>query len=503
MEPCLAAKGVSKRFAGAIALNGVDFDLFPGEVHALIGENGAGKSTLINILTGVLSPDAGELRVNGAERRFASTHEARNAGIHVIHQELAFVPHLDVATNLALGDIPTRAGRLGRLLGLVDLPEMRRRAAQALERVGSPVSGETPAGQLSVAQLQLMEIARSLTGDFRIIFFDEPTSSLGNAERDRLFQHVRRMVEAGIGVVYTSHRMDEILELADRVTILKDGSVVDRGPAKGFDIDRIVHGITGRTIRPTKRVTGVPGDAVLELADLHAPPAVQSVDLSLRAGEIVGIAGLIGAGRTELAECIYGVRDFTGSIRVGGRSVSPRSPAEALKLGIAFMTEDRKTAGLFHDLPAGTNIAVGALRRPETARQFLVGRQWLRRGRIADLCSRLTRQTDIRPPDPNLKAGRMSGGNQQKVVFARLIASKPRILIVDEPTRGVDVAAKAQIWSIIHALADQGVGVLAISSDVQELVGNVDRALVMRRGRIVAELPGKDVTEEEITRYAV
>lgn len=503
MQKLIEAHGITKRFASIQALKGVDFDLLPGEVHALIGENGAGKSTLINILTGVLVPDAGELLVDGESQAFNSPHDARRKGIHVIHQELAFVPHLDVATNLALGNIPVGDGALSRLFGIVDRAEISRRADRALGAVGHPVDCSALVRNLGVAQLQLIEIARALNGEFRIIFFDEPTASLGSAERDQLFEHIRRLLKAGIGVVYTSHRLDEILELATRVTILKDGAVVGRGPAHDFDLDRIVRSITGGSIRKMRRSKRKAGEVVIEVIGLSSLPIVEDVSLAMREGEIVGLAGLIGAGRTELAECLFGARSFSGEIRLHGKPVHPQSPAEAIELGIAYGTEDRKAAGLFHYLSIGANFTVGALVRSTTAHEYVSARQWLRRDKLTELTRRLIASLQIRPPEPLLMAGTMSGGNQQKVVLGRLVAGRPRILVLDEPSRGVDVAAKAQIWTLIHQLADEGVAILAISSDIRELVGNVDRALVMRRGRLVADIAGNAVNEEGITRHAV
>jgi ABC-type sugar transport system ATPase subunit len=504
MPKLIEAHGIIKRFPGVTALKGVDFDLLPGEVHSLVGENGAGKSTLVNILTGVLPPDEGELRVGGEPVRFDSPYDARLAGIHVIHQEVAFVPHLDVATNLALGSLPLRRGRLSRLLGIVDREELVSRAERTLATVRSRIDAGTPAAQLSVAQTQLLEIARALDGDFRIILFDEPTSSLGPAERDELFAHIRHLRQSGIGVLYISHRLDEVLSLADRITVLKDGTVVASGPADRFDLDEIVRLMTGSAVRATTATTRVGGDLLLEVSGLASPPQIDGAELSLRRGEIVGLAGLVGAGRTELAECIYGQRPFTaGEIRYEGRSIRPRCPAEALELGIGYATEDRKSAGIFHQLSVEANIAVGALSRRQVAGEFTRAGSWLRRDRLRRLAVDLVARLQVRPGNVAARVGAMSGGNQQKIVLARLLASRLRVLILDEPTRGIDVGAKAQIWQLIRQLADEGVGVLAISSDIPELIGNVDRLLVMRRGRIAAEIPGAEIREDRVMRHAV
>jgi ABC-type sugar transport system ATPase subunit len=498
------ARKIVKRFSGNAVLKSVDFDLRPGEVHSLVGENGAGKSTLVNILTGVLAPDEGELFVKGRQVRFDSPRDARLAGIHVIHQELMFAPNLSVATNIALGALPLRPGRLARTFGLVDRVEVMRRARRALEKAHTGIDPSTPAGRLSVAQAQLLEIARALDGDFQVILFDEPTSSLGPSERDDLFGHIRRLREAGIGILYISHRLEEILALSDRITVLRDGSVVAAGPAAEFDTERIVQSMTGSAIRAVEPRAGRPGDVVLEVKGLSSPPQLEHAEFTLRRGEIVGVAGLVGAGRTEVASCIYGARPITaGEIRFDGKPVAPKSPSEALDLGIGYATEDRKSAGIFHMLTVETNIATGALVRRDVSRRFANPTSWLKRGRLRALAERLVRDLRVRPANLKALAGTLSGGNQQKLMFARLIAGQLRVLILDEPTRGVDVGAKSQIWQLIRKLADDGMGILAISSDIPELVGNVDRVLVMRRGRIVAEVAGDEVSEDRLMRHMV
>jgi ABC-type sugar transport system ATPase subunit len=500
----IEARGIVKRFSGNAVLKGVDFELLPGEIHSLVGENGAGKSTLVNILTGLLSPDEGELRVRGKPVRFDSPREARLAGIHVIHQELTFAPGLSVATNIALGALPLRDSPLGRLFGLVDRDEVMRRARRALEKANTVIDPAAPAGRLSVAQAQLLEIARALDGDFQVILFDEPTSSLGPRERDELFVNIRRLRASGIGILYISHRLDEILGLSDRITVLRDGAIVASGVAGEFDTDRIVRSMTGSAMRQVAARSSEPGEVILEVRGLSSPPHVEHAEFSLRRGEIVGMAGLVGAGRTEVAGCVYGVRPVaTGEIRFEGKTVAPKSPSEALGLGIGYATEDRKGAGIFHMLNVETNISTGALARPNVARRFTYGTSWLKRGSLRALAGGLLKELNVRPPNAKAIAGTLSGGNQQKVMFARLIAGDLRVLMLDEPTRGVDVGAKAQIWQLIRRLADEGMGILAISSDIPELIGNVDRVLVMRRGRIVAEVAGDDVSEDRLMRHMV
>jgi ABC-type sugar transport system ATPase subunit len=499
----IEARRIVKRFPGVTALKGVDFDLAAGEVHSLVGENGAGKSTLVNILTGVLAPDEGRLEVSGLAVDFDSPRDARTAGIHVIHQELTFVPQLDVATNLALGALPIRSGPVATLFGIIDREELRRRARNALNAAGATIDPKTPAAQLSVAQAQLLEIARALDGNFRVILFDEPTSSLGPAERDELFGHIRRLRSSGIGVLYISHRLEEVVELSDRITVLRDGVVVATGPAREFDIDRVVRLMTGRDVASRDYQARKVGEVCLEVSGLSSPPQVADAELVLRRGEIVGLAGLVGAGRTELAECLYGARPVSGgTIRLGGRRIAPGSPFEALQLGIGYATEDRKNAGIFHRLPIDLNIAVGALSRSETASGIIRVGGWLKRSELGAMARRLVQRLEVRATALSSLAGTLSGGNQQKVVLARLVAAQLHVFILDEPTRGVDVGAKEQIWKLLRLLADEGMALLVISSDIPELIGSVDRLLVMRRGRIVAEIDGSELSEDRVMRYA-
>jgi ABC-type sugar transport system ATPase subunit len=504
MQPLVKARSIRKRFPGVEALKGIDFDLLPGEVHSLVGENGAGKTTFVNILTGLHASDAGTLEIVGRPVAFDSPRDARLAGVHVIHQELSFVPQLDVATNLALGSLPLRRGMLARIFGVIDRGELHRRAGRSLAAAGATIHPDASAGSLSVAQAQQLEIARALDGDFGIILFDEPTSSLGPGERDELFAHIRRLRAAGIGILYISHRLDEILALSDRITVLKDGAVVASGPAAEFEIDRVVQLMTGRAIKAAVGRPRAPGEVVLEVRGLSSPPAVRHVDLALRQREIVGLAGLVGAGRTELAHCLYGARPIaSGEILYRGRPFRPDSPADALSCGIGYATEDRTSAGVFRLLSTESNIAIGAFLRLSTSSKLADRFRGIDRRQLRGLAAELVAQLQIRPSGLSTLVGTMSGGNQQKVVLARLIASSLGILILDEPTRGIDVGAKAQIWQLIRELAGQGMAVLAISSDIPELLGNVERLLVMRRGETVAELPGTGLSEDQVMRHAV
>lgn len=505
MTPLLQARGIVKNFPGVRALDRVDFELLPGEVHALVGENGAGKSTLVNILNGAIRPDAGTVLIEGKAVQFHSAHDAREAGIRAIHQELAFVPYLDVATNLSLGDIPVRPGWLSRLVGgIVDREALHRHAEAALATVGRPIEPTMLGEQLRVAQAQLLEIARALSAKFRIILFDEPTSSLGPSERDELFGHITALRQSGIGVLYISHRLEEVLEIADRITVLRDGKVVATHAAAELDIGRIVELMTGAARRAAAVRQGGRGSVVLEVEGLTRAMAVRDVSFTLHAGEILGLTGLVGAGRTELARCLYGADPIdAGRMVLDGRPVTPASIHEALSLRIAYATEDRKGEGVLHFRPVRDNIMLGPLTQKRLL-NTVVGRwHWIRRDAVRALVQGLIRRLDVRPPDPDMLAGNMSGGNQQKVVLARLIASQARVLILDEPTRGIDVGTKTEIWRLIKQLADEGVAVLAISSEIAELAGNADRILVMRRGTIAGEVRADVIDDAQVMRLAV
>jgi len=503
-QAIVMARGIVKRFPGVIALKGVDFDLLPGQVHALLGENGAGKSTLVNILTGVLAPDDGTLTVGRTRVEFGSPRDARAAGVHAIHQELSFVPQLDIATNLALGRLPIRGGKVARLLGVIDREELHRRAGRTLAAIGSGLEPTTSASHLSVAQAQILEIARALDGDFRVILFDEPTSSLGPVERNELFARVRQLRAGGIGIVYVSHRLEEVFELADYVTVLRDGIVAGSGPAAEFDGERITELITGKSVTFRELRGREIGDVCLDVTRLTSPPEVLDATFKLRRGEIVGLTGLVGAGRTELAECLFGARTTsTGTVTLEGHPIAPASPAEALRAGIGYATEDRKSAGIFHRLSIDLNIGISALCRAPVARRFLWLGTVVRLRDMRAVARELSARLGVRPARLRTPAGALSGGNQQKVILARLIAAQLRVLVLDEPTRGVDVGAKDQIWDLLLRLAEDGLALLVISSDIPELIGRVDRILVMRRGRIVAEVGGAGASEDRIMRYAI
>jgi ABC-type sugar transport system ATPase subunit len=500
----LVARGIVKDFPGVRALGGVDFDLQAGEVHALVGENGAGKSTLVNILTGVYQPDDGELNIDGEAVRFNSPRDATEQGICVIHQESAFVPHLDVGTNLCLGDIPIRQAWWSRLVGgVIDRAEVRRRAKDALATIKPPFGPDARVGSLSVAESQLLDIARALSYKFRILLLDEPTSSLSPSEREELFHHLGRLKQSGIGIMYISHHLDEIVRIADRVSVLRDGKMVGRSERSQFSIDHLIELMTGRARQDPVSRRRTYRKMALELRKLTREPAFRNVSFSLRFGELAGLTGLVGSGRTEVAHCIIGADRFdSGEILLEGRPIKPAGQYEATNLGIGYLTENRKEEGIFHLRPLGDNILVGGLVRNEVAKTIINRFQWVRPAAASSLVSTWIHALDIRPPNSRVLAGTLSGGNQQKVVLARWLASKVKILILDEPTRGVAIGAKLEIWRLINKLVDEGIAVLVISSEAAELLANADRIIVMRDGEIAGEVKGESSSEAELMRLA-
>jgi rhamnose transport system ATP-binding protein len=466
----------------------VRFDVRAGEVHALLGENGAGKSTLIKIVSGVYQPDGGEVLIDGQPVRFASPHDAQRAGIATIYQELLLFPELTVAENIFIGHAPRQgwggidwratADRAGEILASLDIHDLD---------VNAPV------GALSVGNRQRVEIAKALSLRARILIMDEPTAALTQADVERLFAIVRRLRERGVGVVYISHRMAEVFELADRVTVLRDGAYVGTRAAAETDEGELIAMMVGRTIEQLfPKGEARLGEPLLEVRDLSLAGVIERISLTVRAGEIVGLAGLVGSGRSELAQTIFGMTPATsGEIRIAGRPVRIASPGAAKRLGIAYVPEDRALQGLIRPMRIRENLSLAVL--GELARRWFVDR-----AAEASLATEAIRRFSIRAPGPEQIAGKLSGGNQQKVVLGKWLATKPRVLIMDEPTRGIDVGAKAEIHRLMSELAGQGLAILMISSELPEVLGMSDRVLVMREGRLVAELTGAEATQEAV-----
>ena len=485
--PLLELHGVRKHFGGVRALDGVDFDLRAGEVHALLGENGAGKSTLIKVLGGIHRPDAGEVRIDGVPVELRDVADADRVGIRLIHQETALAPNLSIAENIVLGREPTR-------WGLLDRRRMTAAGEALRDELGMPELGDVRdrVGGLTVARRQLVEIARALSSKARVLILDEPTAALSEVETLALHARLRRLREQGVGVIYISHRLEEIGRIADRVTVLRDGRTVGTQAASRFDPGELVRWMVGRALtnrypRPPHR----PGSVVLRVIDLHAP-GVHGVGLELRPGEILGMAGLVGAGRTALARALFGIDPPTaGRVEVDGREVTIRSPADALAAGIALVPEDRQREGLVTTGSVGFNLAL------PWAREWNRG-PFVDRRRRAAIIDRAVSTLGIRCAGPEQLVGALSGGNQQKVVVGRWLEHPPKVLILDEPTRGVDVGARDEMFTLLHRLMEQGLAVLLISSDLPEVMGLSHRLALYRSGRVVREVAADALSPEDV-----
>ena len=490
----LELKAISKRFGASRALTGVDFSLARGEIHALCGENGAGKSTLMNIIDGIHQPDEGEITLDGRQVVIDGPAHAMRLGIGLVHQEIALCADATVAENIFMPEI--NAGRQAWM----DYASLNARAAKVLQRLGQAIDPGALVSALSISSQQLVEIAKALTLDCKVLILDEPTAALTDNESAALFKVLHDLKAQGIGIVYISHRMAEIFAHCDRVTVLRDGRNVHSGPLAELDADALVRRMVGRDLGnyyPPKQEASAAGAAVLEVINLADGARVHGVSFTLRRGEILGIAGLMGAGRSELAETVCGLRPATrGTVRLRGKALSIRKYSDALRAGIAYLSEDRKAAGVYLDLPIAQNIASMALQRV-SSRFGLLQRAAEHRLAVA-----LGAKLKLKSDGVAIAVASLSGGNQQKVAIAKLLATEPSVLLMDEPTRGVDVGAKSEIHHILRELANQGTGVVVISSELPEIIGLCDRALVIRDGRLAGELQGHDMTEEALLRLA-
>jgi len=488
----LEARGLVKRFPGVRALDGVGLAVGSGETVAVVGENGAGKSTLMKILAGVLSPDAGEIRVDGRPVTVGSVRAAERLGIALIHQELNLCDNLDVAANVFLGREPRRRG-------LMDVGRMEDEAERFLQAVGLDVSPRTLLGRLAIGHQQMVEIAKALSTGARLIIMDEPTSSLSQRETEHLFRVIRDLRSRGVAIVYISHRLGEVSEVADRVVVLRDGRNSGELGRGEIDHARMVRLMIGRELSQLyPHEPRAPGPEALEVSGLRtAAHPGHAVSFTVRAGEIVGVAGLVGAGRTELLGALFGVeRARGGSVRVGGRAVDFRRPLDAIRAGMAMVPEDRKQQGLLLEMGVRENVSLASLWRRRLAWGFLD-----RAGERA-LAEEMIAQLRIKTPHDRQLVQFLSGGNQQKVVLGKWLALQPKVLLLDEPTRGVDVGAKQEIYRLMDDLAGRGVAILFASSELEEILGMSDRALVMHQGRIAGELPREKLSEESVMLLA-
>ena len=491
-NPILEVRRGTKRFPGTLALDDVSLELKPGEVHALVGENGAGKSTLIKVLTGLYSPDEGEILYDGEEVRFGSPGESQAAGISTIYQEVNLIPRLSVAQNVFLGREPRNR------FGLIDVPRMNREAREILRRYGIEAGVTAPLNSLSLGLQQMVAIARAVSIEARVVIMDEPTSSLEAREVETLFGVIRQLRGDGIGVIYVSHRLEELYEICDTVTVLRDGRLVHTGPLADLSRLELVSLMLGRELDEVReggatsfgeaeRETG--SEPILEADNLTQRPLLHDISVDVKPGEIVGFAGLLGAGRTETAKAIFGADPLdSGSVKVGGEEIRTGSPASAIKAGVAFLPEDRKSEGVIPDLSVKENIVAAAL--PKLSRAGLVSEK-----AQDELVERFMKDLDIRASGPDQPVGELSGGNQQKVLLARWLCMDPRVLILDEPTRGIDVGAKAEIQKLVDGLARDGLGVVFISSELEEVVEGSDRAVALKEGAVVGVLSGDELNE--------
>jgi inositol transport system ATP-binding protein len=493
MDWLLDARELGKSFSGVRVLNGISFTLRAGEVHAVVGENGAGKSTLMKLLAGLEEPDSGEIRVKGRLAAFRGPHDALRSGIAMIHQELLPFLNLTVAENIFMG--PALAPRL---LGWVDHRELCRRAALLLSRLAVPVRPEQRMGDLRVAEMQAVEIAKALAHEAEVIIMDEPTSALSGREAEALFRTIADLQQRGIALVYISHKLAEVFQLAHRVTVLRDGCQLGTHPINELTPDRLIALMVGRKLDPVSSPkAAIHEPPLLSVHGLGKQGRFHDVSFQVRPGEILGLGGLMGAGRTDVANAIYGLAPAeTGEIRVNGRPVRIARPSDALRCGIGLVSEDRKIFGLIPAFGVRRNTTLAALRR--WCRAGFVNRRAERR-----VAEEQVRRLAIKAQDLEQPVVRLSGGNQQKVVLARALLAEPRVLLLDEPTRGIDIAAKAEVHALVRELACAGKAIVLVSSELPELLALSDRILVLRQGEIAGEVDPRQTTPEDVLRLAM
>ena len=494
-KPIISVRALTKRFASTIALNQVDFDIRPGEVHALVGENGAGKSTLINLLAGELQPDTGEIYYRDEQIRIRGPHHAQQLGISVVYQELALCPNLSAAENISLHRAATAS-----LCAPLNRTHLRDEARHGLERIGlTGIDLSVPVRKLSLAQQQLIEIAKALATNVRVLILDEPNSALTFEESKYLFRVISQLRQQQVAILYVSHRLEEVLELANRITVMRDGQVVDSRTAGQFTVPELIRKMVGREVNHlfSRQVPGHPSThPALAVQNLSEPSLLRNVTFTVRKGEMLGVAGLPGSGKEELIECLCGLRRFSGQISIEGKPAKFSSPEEVINLGIAIIPADRRGSGLFSVLTVIDNLVAANL--PLVSSHGVLSKR-----RMLSLTKDYLRQLRIRAYSEIQRAGTLSGGNQQKLILARGLACRPRLLLLHEPTRGIDVGAKAEIYEILGRLAASGVSILIVSSELPELIGQCDRILAMHAGRITGEFKRADATAERILASAM
>ena len=491
-KPVLKMVGIAKTSPGVVALSGVDFDVMPGEVHALVGENGAGKSTLMKILAGADTKDAGHILLDGTEVQITSPQEAMRRGISIIYQEFNLVPYMNAAENIFLGREP-----MGAMPGVIDFKTMYRDAEAIIKELGVALDVRTPMNQLSVAQQQMVEIAKATSRKSRIIAMDEPSATLTEHELENLFALIRRLKAEGVSIIYISHRLEEIFEICDRVTVMRDGALVDTKNVADTNREDMIKMMVGRELTDIiPKVAAKQGDVALEVRHLNRAGVLNDISFKVRRGEVLGIAGLVGAGRSEVARAIFGADPIdSGEILIDGKTVKIRSPKHAISLGVGLVTEDRKALGLVLGMATRENISLANL-------GALSKFGFINRGREREVAHRYVDEVLIKTPSVEQAVQNLSGGNQQKVVLAKWLFTKSKILIFDEPTRGIDVGAKTEIYQLMNRLAENGVAVIMISSELPEVLGMSDRIIVMHEGEIAGELGREDATQEKIMQLA-
>lgn len=495
-RPILEVRRLGKRFPGVRALHNVDLQLFPGEVLALVGENGAGKSTLMKILAGVQKPDMGEILWDGNPIELDNVSDALDLGITLIHQELNLADNLSVGANIFLGREPTR-------LGLIDSAAIDKLSRKHLAAVGLPIDPATPLRELTIGRQQMVEIAKALSIDARVLIMDEPTSSLSQREAEALFDVVRNLRARGVSVIYISHRLAEVETLADRVSVMRDGENAGELAREEIDHDAMVSRMVGRDVSrfyDRARRTEITPDTppVLEVFDLIVPEHPKhAVSFSISPGEVVGVAGLVGAGRTEMLRCLFGVsQPLAGRILIDGQEIELQSPADAIARGVGLVPEDRKEQGLVIDFPVRTNVSLATLQAKSH------GGVWINFDAEDHDADQSITRLRIKTPSDRQVVRYLSGGNQQKVVLGKWLAMRPKILLLDEPTRGIDIGAKEEIYRLMENLAAEGLAILFVSSEMEEVIALSDRTLVMHEGRLAGELSGDDITEQQIMNLA-